>query len=81
MAISTENWNEHWQEFDVNRMVLNWVYEKDDENNCYKIYTKDKVIKIDDVLERQHIANVFSKRHAHMIVLYHNYFNENDYPI
>jgi len=80
MAISTEDWNKHWIKNDVNRMRLEWVYEKD--NDCYKIYTKEKVIKTNEnEYERQHIANVFSKTHAHQIVLYHNYFIENEYPI
>ena len=49
-----------------------WGIRVDNPNECYKILTKNKIIKSDDGNDHQHIADVYEYSHAVQIVESHN---------
>lgn len=49
-----------------------WIFVTDNENECYRILTQEKVIASDDGDEQQWIADVFELADAIEIVTLHN---------
>ena len=52
-------------------MDKTWVFETDNERECYRILTKEPIIEHDGTKERQWIADVFEESHARYICSLH----------